>query len=205
MKTEKSPFQPYNNLQKSDLSPKYKSPSSESSSSQNNFKATEIMNTDSAISTPLKRKHSSPTIEHSPNKLTESFLRSDTFASDINVDNGVKWTKQHWKKLEEYYVRKNYDYEKAAIAFYYVESLITINSSSKDDLDNTTLTLKELWSKEHIIWRCKCLDTSTRFYGGVLPSERIKKRKIESTTTSPATNKMINSYIPDTVELPDQI
>ncbi|KAI9487288.1 MAG: hypothetical protein EXX96DRAFT_552549 [Benjaminiella poitrasii] len=195
MKSEKSPsrspFHPYTN-RRSILSPTFQSPSSEASSTsvspslvQTDFRTAEADNTDFTTSPSSKRKYSSLILDYPPSRTSDSFLRSNTFTSDVNDDNGTRWTKEHWKKLEQYYIRKNYDYERAAIAFYYVESLVTVSSASNDDPDNTELTLKELWPKEHIIWRCKCLDTSTRFYGGVLPSERSKKRKVETTVSSP--------------------
>ncbi|CAO3663836.1 unnamed protein product [Rhizopus stolonifer] len=76
----------------------------------------------------------------------------------MDDESQARWTRQHWKLLEEYYVRKDRDYEKAATAFYYCESLIHMPETEERDQKK-----KELWPLEKILWRCKCLDTRARY------------------------------------------
>ncbi|OBZ91668.1 hypothetical protein A0J61_00314 [Choanephora cucurbitarum] len=119
------------------------------------------------LSVSRKRKYT-PSPLFSPPR----FSRTNTLESDIDKDGPCRWTKRHWQKLEEYYVMRDRDFEKAARVFYLRESLVA----------NDTLTLesderpkcKELWTKEHILWRAKCLHTSVQYHHGLLPSERKK-------------------------------
>ncbi|KAK4516114.1 copper transpport protein [Mucor velutinosus] len=159
------------------------SPSSPSSSSSTSrFQEPAIENTTTTNS--LKRKYTSSSPLASPSRSTVGTIsRSDTFASEYEEGNPHKWTKQHWKKLEECYLRKNRDYEKAASEFYYIESLQDILLPDRDSIEGKPIR-KELWSKEQILWRCKCLDTSARFHGGLLPSERKKIKKSVDTNLS---------------------
>ncbi|CEP14193.1 hypothetical protein [Parasitella parasitica] len=155
-----------------------------------------------------KRKHtndSSPFASLSRSAIISSMSRSDTFSSEYDEGNPNKWTKEHWRKLEQCYIRKNRDYERAANEFYYLESLQTMLLPKKDSPDGKPIR-KELWSKEQILWRCKCLDTSAKFHGGVLPSERKKIKKSldpcpglssSSTTTSksPSPSSLMGSNV----------
>ncbi|KAI9357512.1 hypothetical protein BD770DRAFT_388901 [Pilaira anomala] len=79
-------------------------------------------------------------------------------------DESIHWTPKHWKTLEYWYIRKHHDYKLAAEAFYSCESLIQLNPR------------KELWPIEKILWKAKCLDTSTKAHGGLVPSERKRSR-----------------------------
>lgn len=123
--------------------------------------------TSSTTSSPsrpsLKRKYTQDT--------SPTLSRSSTLASD---DETTPWTKDHWKKLEDWYIRKNRDYKKAANSFYYFESLINIELPKHNE---TAPTTKELWPLDQIVWRSQCLDTSVKFHNGLLPSERKKKKK----------------------------
>ncbi|KAI8078119.1 uncharacterized protein B0P05DRAFT_542577 [Gilbertella persicaria] len=121
-------------------------------------------------SSHLKRKYT-PSPLFSPPR----FSRTDTFESDYDRDNPNRWTKRQWKKLEEYYLLKNRDYEKAANTFYFRESLITMNLPSSQDIAGKP-KCKELWTKEQILWRAKCLHTSVQYHNGLLPSERKKQK-----------------------------
>ncbi|KAL9545648.1 hypothetical protein MBANPS3_007051 [Mucor bainieri] len=132
--------------------------------------------------------HSSSTTASSPStsRFREPAIsRSETFSSEYEEGNPHKWTKKHWKKLEECYLRKDRDYEKAASEFYYIESLQDILLPDRDSIDGKPIR-KEYWSKEQILWRCKCLDTSAKFHGGLLPSERKKVRKSSTSNESSA-------------------
>lgn len=159
------------------------SPSASSTTSR--FREPTIENT-TTITNSLKRKYTSSSPLASPSRSTVGTIsRSSTFASEYEQGNPHKWTRQHWKKLEECYLRKNRDFEKAASEFYYIESLQDILLPDRDSIDGRPIR-KELWSKEQILWRCKCLDTSAKFHGGLLPSERKKMKK--SASTSPSSN-----------------
>ena len=105
--------------------------------------------------------------------------RSTTFSSDFTVDDrkGTKWTSNHWKMLEDWYLRKNRDYQKAANAFYYSTSLIDIDLPKQEG--NGEPTTKELWPLDQIMRRCQCLDTSFKFHGA-LPSERKRLKKMKT-------------------------
>ncbi|KAI8994850.1 hypothetical protein BDB01DRAFT_831794 [Pilobolus umbonatus] len=121
-----------------------------------------------------KRRYvSSPLTSPSRPMITNKLQRLDTFSSDIGDDPARnRWTRHDWRKLEDYYVRKNRDCERAANAFYNLENWVPISPGL-----NGQERVKELWTKEEILWRCKCLDTSVKAHGGLLPSERSKKRK----------------------------
>ncbi|KAF1799249.1 hypothetical protein FB192DRAFT_1395708 [Mucor lusitanicus] len=158
------------------------SPSSSTTTAR--FREPIIENTTTTTNS-LKRKYTSSSPLASPSRSSAGTIsRSDTFTSEYDEGNPNKWTKQHWKKLEMLYLRKDRDYEKAASEFYYIESLQSIVLPDKDSIDGKPIR-KELWSKEQILWRCKCLDTSAKFHGGLLPSER-KKMKKSVNTTSPS-------------------
>lgn len=153
-----------------------------------------IENTANTTTNSLKRKYNTSSPFASPSRSTVGTIsRSDTFASEYEEGNPHKWTKHHWKKLEQCYIRKNRDYEKAASEFYYLESLQDMLLPDKESADGKPIS-KEFWSKEQILWRCKCLDTSAKFHGGVLPSERKKLKRtfnaspgLSSSSTSPST------------------
>ncbi|KAI8637580.1 hypothetical protein BD408DRAFT_436848 [Parasitella parasitica] len=154
----------------------------------------------------LKRKYtndSSPFASPSRSAITSSMSRSDTFTSEYDEGNPNRWTKEHWKKLEQCYKRRNRDYEKAASEFYYLESLQSILLPEKDSPDGKPVK-KELWSKEQILWRCKCLDTSAKFHGGLLPSERKKFKKLpdacpdlSSSSTATSSSSIMDSSATD--------
>ncbi|KAI9244306.1 hypothetical protein BY458DRAFT_495216, partial [Sporodiniella umbellata] len=105
---------------------------------------------------PLKRKRPSSPIQSTTQINTLS--RTSSFLSEVGDEDQARWTRHNWKTLEEYYVRKDRDCEKAANAFYYCESLIRISEEIEEDSG-----MKELWSKEKILWRCKCIDTRFRY------------------------------------------
>jgi hypothetical protein len=160
------------------------SPTNSPSSFRHQSKAT-IEQSASPSLTNAKRKRT-PSPVHSPSR---PLPRYDTFASDYDTGNPNRWTKQHWKKLESYYLRKGRDVQKTANAFYYGESLKTISLPSVDDAIGRPVT-DELWTKDQVLWRTNCLHTSVEYNQGLLPSQRSssnKKRKI-TTNTSTATN-----------------
>ncbi|GAN03804.1 RNA binding protein [Mucor ambiguus] len=169
-------------------------PSSPASSSTSQFREPAIENT-TATTNSLRRKYTSSSLLASPSRSTVGTIsRSDTFASEYEQGNPHKWTKQHWRKLEQCYLRKNRDYEKAASEFYYIESLQDILLPDRDSIDGKPIR-KELWSKEQILWRCKCLDTSAKFHGGLLPSERKKIKKLANTSPSSASTVAAGSTL----------
>lgn len=161
-----------------------------------------IESTANTTTSSLKRKHTTSSPLESPSRFTiNTVSRSDTFASEYEEGNPHKWTKHHWKKLEQCYIRKNRDYEKAASEFYYLESLQDMLLPDKESADGKPIS-KEFWSKEQILWRCKCLDTSAKFHGGVLPSERKKMKRssninpgLSSSSTSSSTTSTSTSTI----------
>ncbi|GAA5799313.1 hypothetical protein HPULCUR_004724 [Helicostylum pulchrum] len=113
----------------------------------------------------LKRTYSSLSSSSTSNspKRTSLLKSSDTFASLSGSD--TMWTSSDWKRLEDWYIRKNRDHVEAAKAFYQFESV---------------QQGKESWPFKKILWRAKCLDTSAKAHGGLVPSER-KRRSVEST------------------------
>ncbi|KAI8354054.1 hypothetical protein BD560DRAFT_438407 [Blakeslea trispora] len=121
----------------------------------------------SLLSGSRKRKYT-PSPLFSPPR----FSRTNTLESDIDKEGPCRWTKSHWQKLEEYYVMRDRDYEKAARIFYLRESLVTNDTLALES--NEWSKCKELWTKEHILWRAKCLHTSVQYHHGLLPSERKK-------------------------------
>lgn len=126
-----------------------------------------------------KRKHTSSLANSPSRKLS----RYDTFSSDNDTGSSNRWTKQHWRKLELYYLRKGRDVQKTANAFYYGESLKTISLPSVDDMTGRPVT-DELWSKDQVIWRTNCLHTSVKFHNGLLPSQRTSRTKRRTTSTN---------------------
>lgn len=166
---------------------------------------------DTSTSSSLKRRYSSSFQEEDEEEQegknvkepTPTLSRSSTFASDIQTSNSnnARWTTAHWKKLEDWYIRKNRDFRKAANSFYYFESLINIDlpNNNEDNTDGAPV-IKELWSLDHILWRSQCLDTSVKFHKGLLPSERKreKRRKLSSdgsTTSNASTSSSSSSTI----------
>lgn len=157
-------------------------------------------NTPSNDSSSLKRRYSSLQEDSDTYEPAATLSRSSTFASDIQTDsNNTRWTTTHWKKLEDWYIRKNRDFRKAANSFYYFESLINIDLPNEEDSNDGAPVIKELWTLDHILWRSQCLDTSVKFHQGLLPSERKKekKRKLSgdnsSSTTSNASTSSSNT------------
>lgn len=138
----------------------------------------------SSAFTPYKRKYT-PSPLGSPIRQPD-LSRASTFISDIDTNDAssTRWTKELWKKLEQYYIDRNRDYKKAATAFYYKESLITIDLPHRPN--GREPETKELWSIEQITWRSQCLDTSAKFHNGLLPSERklAKRRKMSNGSSS---------------------
>ncbi|KAG2230916.1 hypothetical protein BDF21DRAFT_413001 [Thamnidium elegans] len=108
----------------------------------------------------LKRTHSSMS---NSSKRTSLLKTSDTFASLSGTD--TMWNSSDWKRLEDWYLRKDRDHVEAAKAFYKFESV---------------QQGKENWPFKKILWRAKCLDTSAKAHGGLVPSQR-KRRSMEST------------------------
>ncbi|KAI8371411.1 uncharacterized protein BYT42DRAFT_616505 [Radiomyces spectabilis] len=104
----------------------------------------------------------------SSNQSFSSFLTEDS-----NVDE-TPWTRTQWKALENWYDKMNRDVDRTVAMFYRHEALRTVE-------ENGQVPPIELWTKDKILWRCQCLDTNTKFHGGLLPSERkrLKKRKLE--------------------------
>lgn len=118
------------------------------------------------------RSPSEPSIQPKKRLLRNlSSLTQDggTFHSFCHDDDHTSWTPKHWKTLEYWYLRKHHDYKLAAEAFYSCESLIQLSPR------------KELWPIEKILWKAKCLDTSTKAHGGLVPSERKRPRSTIST------------------------
>ncbi|KAI9010470.1 hypothetical protein CLU79DRAFT_773195 [Phycomyces nitens] len=91
--------------------------------------------------------------------------------------NKPAWTIKEWQELERCYVTSDRDIERASRSFYRHYSLLPNETSGE------TRQEKELWSLKDVQWRCRCLDTNSRFRYGKLPSERAripdKKRKRE--------------------------
>lgn len=85
-----------------------------------------INNTDQ-FNKPLKRSYTSSPLRSTTSN--SSLSRTSSFLSEVDEEGGTRWTRQHWKKLEEYYIKKDRDIEKATSAFYYCESLIRVTES----------------------------------------------------------------------------
>ncbi|KAG1051158.1 hypothetical protein G6F43_006617 [Rhizopus delemar] len=129
-----------------------------------------INNTDQ-FNRPLKRSYTSSPLRSTTSN--SSLSRTSSFLSEVDEEGGTRWTRQHWKKLEEYYIKKDRDIEKATSAFYYCESLIRVTESDSKPI------MKELWPKDKIKWRCKCLDTRAKYQNNTVPFIK-KKQKISS-------------------------
>jgi hypothetical protein len=177
MKAEKSPNRIH--LLRSPARSTLTRPTTPSSSLRHQSKETIEKLASQSLANAKRKRNDSPS--SSPSRR---LIREDTFASDY--DTGNRWTKEHWKKLESYYLRKGRDVQKTANAFYYGESLKTISLPSVDDTTGRPVT-DELWTKEQILWRTNCLHTSVEYYHGLLPSQRSSSKKKKKIATS-ATN-----------------
>ncbi|GAA5812418.1 hypothetical protein MFLAVUS_005873 [Mucor flavus] len=115
-----------------------------------------------ASSKPLSLKRTYSSLSNS-SKRSSLLKSSDTFASLSGTD--TMWNPSDWKRLEDWYLRKDRDHVEAAKAFYQYESV---------------QQGKENWPFKKILWRAKCLDTSAKAHGGLVPSQR-KRRSVAST------------------------
>ncbi|KAL4210884.1 hypothetical protein AB4K20DRAFT_1902850 [Rhizopus microsporus] len=129
------------------------SKSTQTSSSSQSTSSTSPIEHKSPVNKLLKRKTSLSPSRHS----LPSLSRGSSYLSETDYQSGIKWTREHWKKLYEYYMRKNRDIEEAAKSFYYCEAVVHVIST------DSTLSIKELWPREKILWYCRCLDTRWRY------------------------------------------